>query len=191
MPKKFFEDRRPHNGMKYNEYLDYFKNKLEENFDEHIKLNFQRTNRIHKIYQIDNELKNIILRINSNQIWMVLTEAWCGDSAQSLPYIAIFAEQNPKIDLRILLRDSNLDIMDQYLTGTSRSIPKLISFDLDGNELFQWGPRPKKAQELIAKLRDEGIPKEKYLEELHKWYANDKGKSIEEEFKKILSKFSA
>ncbi len=115
---------------------------------------------------------------------MILTESWCGDSAQISPYIA---EQNQRIDLRILLRDENLDIMDQYLTdGKSRSIPKLIAFDCQGNELFQWGPRPAEAQAFVIKAKQDGIPKEHYLGKLHKWYASNKGKAIEDEFKKIL-----
>jgi hypothetical protein len=84
---------------------------------------------------------------------MVITETWYGDSAQNLPIIAKAAELNNKIDLRILLRDSNIDIIDHYLTnGQSRSIPILVAFDLDGNELFKWGPRPLTAKILVTNL---------------------------------------
>ena len=50
--------------------------------------------------------------------------------------------------MRILPRDEHLDIMDQYLTGGSRSIPKLVAFaEDDGREVFRWGPRPDGARE--------------------------------------------
>jgi hypothetical protein len=118
---------------------------------------------------------------------MVISEAWCGDSAQNLPYIAKIAECNPLINLRIILRDSNLDIMDLYLAdGKSRSIPKLVAFDEDGNELFQWGARPKEAQELVTRLKNEGMEKEKFLEQLHLWYGRDRGRTLENELKIIL-----
>ena len=59
--------------------------------------------------------------------WLVLTEAWCGDAAQSLPIINKMAEVSDNITLRLILRDENLDVMDQFLqNGRSRSIPKLI-----------------------------------------------------------------
>jgi len=90
--------------------------------------------------------------------------------------------------LRIILRDSNLDIMDLYLTdGKSRSIPKLVAFDEQGNELFQWGARPRQAQELVNRLRSEGMSKEIFLEQLHLWYGRDRGKSLESELKEIIS----
>ena len=67
---------------------------------------------------------------------MVITENWCGDSAQNLPYLKI-ASCNPLIDFRIILRDDNLDIMDLYLTDNkSRSIPKLIA--KENGRAFQW-----------------------------------------------------
>jgi hypothetical protein len=152
-----------------------------------VQLNYQRVSRILRTYKIDEELLGLIKKISSPQIWMVISEAWCGDSAQNLPYIAKIAEHNPLINLRIILRDSNLDIMDLYLAnGTSRSIPKLVAFDEDGNELFQWGARPKEAQELVVRLKNEGMEKEKFLEELHLWYGRDRGRTLENELKKIL-----
>ncbi len=121
--------------------------------------------------------------------WIVLTEDWCGDSAQNLPYIAKFAALNKNIDLRILLRDDNLDIMDLYLTnGKSRSIPKLIAIDSDGNELFVWGPRPAVIQDMVKAWQIEGKSKEIWQHELHSFYAKNKGKHLEEEFIKLLSR---
>ena len=118
---------------------------------------------------------------------MVLTEDWCGDSAQNLPYIAKIAECNSLIKLRILPRDQNLDLMDLYLTDQkSRSIPKLVAFDEFGNELFQWGPRPYEAQKLVMELNALGLSKNEFNEKLHLWYGRNKGKSIENEFVELL-----
>ncbi len=198
MPKKFFEDKRPHNGLTYNEYLNLFEKEIseKENIDldekekvlfDYTKLNYQRSLRIQKSYKPSEELVSIINGIKAPQLWMVLTETWCGDSAQNLPYIAKIAELNNNIELRILLRDDNLDIMDQYLTnGTSRSIPKLVAFDKDGNELFQWGPRPKAAQDLVIQWKAEGLSKDEFIEKLHLWYGRNRGKELEEEFLSLL-----
>jgi thioredoxin-like negative regulator of GroEL len=104
---------------------------------------------------------------------MVLTEPWCGDSAFLLPIIAEAAALSNHVTLRILLRDDNLDVMDQYLTGGSRSIPKLVAFSADGDELFTWGPRPEEARQLFASLREEHDDKMKAIEELIAHYEDD------------------
>ena len=94
---------------------------------------------------------------------------------------------NSNIDLRILLRDENPDIMDIYLTNGTRSIPKLVAFDENGNQLFEWGPRPKEAQRLIDQWKGEGIVKPELYEKLHLWYGRNRGKELEEEFLEIFS----
>jgi len=76
--------------------------------------------------------------------------------------------------------------MDQYLTNGKRAIPVLVAFDLDGNELFRWGPRPEAAAELFRECKEAGQAKETILEELHRWYAKDRGCTIEEELKSLL-----
>jgi len=197
MIHQFFLERRPHQGQKYEEYLQHFNKKIvsasnnnlinvQKKLIDRDKLNYQRSLRIHKTYSVDTQLCEIMKNISEPQLWMVITENWCGDSAQNLPYLAKIASCNPLIDFRIILRDDNLDIMDLYLTDNTRSIPKLISFSENGEELFQWGPRPKEAQELVYKLKSEGKSKDEYLEELHLWYGRNKGKNLESEIINIL-----
>lgn len=198
MNKTFFADKRPHMGLTYSQYIYSINKKIEsvnpsdldkELLDKHeiIKLNLHRSNRINKTYVVDETLCLKTMKINKKQLWMILTEDWCGDSAQSIPYIAKIAECNPLIELKFLLRDENTDIMDLYLTdGKSRSIPILVAFDTEGNELFQWGPRPKEADELVKTAKIEGKSKDQFLNDLHLWYAKDKGKSLEKEFSSII-----
>ncbi len=181
-------------GINYNTFTELTELKLnEEKFksDEKYnitKLNLHRSNRIYKTYSVSEHLKKLVTAIDQPQIWMIITEDWCGDSAQNLPYIVKIAELNPLITLKILFRDQNLDVMDLYLTnGKSRSIPKLIAFDENGNELFQWGPRPKLAQEVVDKAINSGLDKNAYLEKLHSWYSEDKGRTLEKEFSILLS----
>lgn len=198
MAHQFFIDRRPHDGMTYEEYKDKTEKKLfeieesenlPEGNDVFLKINTQRTKRIDKTYTVSLEMQKLLLEIDRPQIWMVLTEDWCGDSAQNLPYIAKMAAVNDKIDLRILERDENLDIMDEYLTnGTSRSIPKLVAFDEEGSELFQWGPRPVLAQTMVNEWKADGLTKDEFMKKLHLWYGQDRGKTIESEFEKAITK---
>lgn len=145
-------------------------------------LNLQRGNRISRTYILCNELKQLLSEISEPQLWIVITESWCGDSAQNLPYIAAMASQNHLIDLKILLRDSNPDIMNDFLTNGTRSIPILAAFNSAGDELFRWGPRPKAAVDLINQWKSEGLEKTEWVANLHLWYARNKGAEIEKEF---------
>ncbi|RID84305.1 thioredoxin family protein [Peribacillus asahii] len=85
---------------------------------------------------------------------IVLTADWCGDAALNVPIIQRMAEVSD-IELRFLIRDENLELMNQYLTnGTSRSIPIFIFIDKEGNEVRVWGPRADEIQQLVTSLRN-------------------------------------
>jgi hypothetical protein len=146
-------------------------------------LNGQRMHRVEKTIQILPAVQEQMLSIDSPQTWLVLTEGWCGDAAQSLPVMQALAGLNSRISLRLLLRDEHLELMDRYLTnGVSRSIPKLIALDpRTGQELFTWGPRPAALQESFIGMRSEGLPYDVIKEELQRWYNKDKTFSIQQE----------
>ena len=197
MAHKFFEDKIPHNGYTYEEYCKKTQNQInnanlanlskkETDRLKIIKLNQQRSCRIDKHHIVADEVREEVDKIFEHQIWMVITENWCGDSAQCVPYIAKIASLNNNIDFRIILRDSRPEIMDLYLTNGTRSIPKLIVFDEDGNEKFSWGPRPKEAQKLFSQWKAGGTVKPELYEKLHLWYSRDKGKNIENEILQLV-----
>ncbi|MGE8205293.1 thioredoxin family protein [Heyndrickxia sp. NPDC080065] len=91
---------------------------------------------------------------------IVITEDWCGDAMMNVPILLKIAEA-ANIDVRMILRDSNLELMDQYLTnGTARSIPIFIFIDQNGEEKAVWGPRAPKVQQMVTDLRADLPPKE-------------------------------
>lgn len=149
------------------------------------KLNIQRMNRLDKTATVLPALEEKIKHAKP-QKWLILTEGWCGDAAQNLPILIKIAELAPQIEVRFLLRDENLDIMDLYLTNGGRSIPKLIALSADGQELFNWGPRPLPAQEFLIELKKTNPPFDVLAEKLHKWYADDKNQHLQEEILALL-----
>lgn len=184
-------------GISYNEYMQQFKHEVENTSSESLvtdektdhnlkKLNFSRSTRIEKQYIPSGEIRVILDKIKEPQFWLVLSETWCGDSAQILPVLAKISRLNNNIKLKILQRDSNLEIMDQFLTNGTRSIPKLIAFGEGGNEFFNWGARPAKAQEIVNELKSRGLQKTEWLIDLHKWYASNRGKEIENEITQLI-----
>ena len=180
------------------EYQQYFEKKAEAELPpdtdletrehaQYTRLNWQRSARIRRTYRVSEDLQSVINAIDHPQIWLVITEVWCGDSAKNLPYMEKMAAINPLIKLRIILRDEHPEIIDRYLTNGTRSIPIVIAFDQAGIEIFRWGPRPHEAAELVASLKKQGLEKPQFLEQLHLWYGRNRGKVLEKEFLHLIS----
>jgi hypothetical protein len=107
---------------------------------------------------------------------LALSEDWCGDAVSTLPVLARLAEQ-AAVELRILARDANPDLMDQHLTSGSRSIPVIMFLDLDLRERGWWGPRPAPIQRW---MRTEGLmlPRDERNRKKRAWYARDRGRTV-------------
>ncbi|WP_127133179.1 thioredoxin family protein [Pseudoflavitalea rhizosphaerae] len=159
-----------------------------ESLAHYTKLNVQRMQRIDKTVQLLPEVSETLRAISKPQTWLVITEGWCGDAAQILPVLNAMAGENPLVQLKLVLRDENTELIDQYLTdGTSRSIPKLVVLDTETlEEKFNWGPRPAPLQELYKKMRTEGMDYVAIAQELHAWYAKDKTIHTQKEILKRL-----
>lgn len=183
------------NAYTYQEYRDMIDERMAEgkttgdNHSEamlhYTKMNVHRMDRQDKRVKLTEDVKKALDGVERKLIWLVLTEAWCGDAAQSLSAIQKMADYSGNVQARYILRDENLDIMDQFLTnGRSRSIPKLICLDAHSLEVLgTWGPRSEKAQKLYDEWRSvEGVAYQDVAEKLHKWYAKDRTESMQAEF---------
>lgn len=158
-----------------------------EDYFNYAKLNLQRMQRLDKTVVLNPDLLEALQKIRSNYIWLVLTEGWCGDAAQNLPVFAAIEKACNKITLKLFLRDENLEVMDRYLTGTSRSIPKLICVKSDSlEEVFIWGPRPNTLQELMIEqqLKEKPLAEKSLI--IQKWYNADKTQSVQNEFLELM-----
>lgn len=118
--------------------------KQSEQLTEYTSKNVAKMKTIDETIRVVPEIESLITSVRQRQTWIVLTEGWCKDAAQIVPVLHALAKLNSNIELRLLLRYDNLDLMDQYLTnGKSRSIPRLIAVDSDVmEELFNWGASP-------------------------------------------------
>ena len=144
------------------------------------KLNRQRMKRIDNTLEFTPEQLAPFKQIAKGLLWLVISEAWCADGAQIVPVLAKIAQSNPLIDLKIVLRDENPDLMNQYLTNGGKAIPILIIADAQSLEVLHvWGPRPKVATQMVeAYKKEHGKLTPEFKEDLQKWYNQDKGQSI-------------
>ena len=89
---------------------------------------------------------------------LMLAENWCGDVHRNSPLVARIAEAMPGAELRVFFRDQNLDLTDCFLNNGFRSIPVVVFFDKDWNEIGRWiersHPATAKAVHIRAKTLD-------------------------------------
>ena len=188
------------NAMSYEAYRALIQNRIDNNQStgtnhspsmvEYTRMNEQRMVRLDR--STKKKLPNTseqIGTIKDPQIWLVLTEGWCGDAAQTIPIMVKIAEENSNIEIKFLLRDKNLEVMDEFLTDGSRSIPKLAILDKNTLDVLgSWGPRPAELQEIF--LAEKAKPTFNYpdvLKILQLWYNKDKGVSTQSEIANLLS----
>lgn len=163
-------------------------NTQSEDLTHYTTLNEVRMNRLDKTIRIPEDIQSRIARLQNEYILLVISEGWCGDAAQILPVINKIALASDKLELRIVLRDENDELMNEYLTNGTRSIPKLILLDRETlAPLGSWGPRPVGAVELVNDFKTKfGKMTPEGKAELQKWYLQDKGISTMEEITELL-----
>jgi hypothetical protein len=146
-------------------------------------LNESRLKRLDKTMVVPEEISAKLKALESGYIWLVISEGWCGDAAQILPILNKMSLESDQIDLKIVFRDSNDDLMSHFLTNGARAIPKLIIIDKESGKVCNhWGPRPKGASDLIKNYKVQfGIVDEEAKTQLQMWYLHDKGLSTQNE----------
>jgi hypothetical protein len=154
-------------------------------------INRQRMVRLAKTIDLTQGVRLSANMIDRGQVWLIITEGWCGDAAQNIPVIEKIASESVNIETRYLLRDDNPELMDRFLTDGARSIPKLIAVDAESYEVLgTWGPRPKPAQQLFLEMKARGLEKPLILENMQRWYNTDKTLSAQAEFEILLKEWS-
>ena len=156
------------------------------------RLNEQRMHRLDKTVHLLPELAEALRQLPSRYTWLIITEGWCGDAAQIVPVLEAAAQASQgQVETRYLLRDENPDLMDRYLTNGGRAIPQLVVLHADTlAEAAHWGPRPAVAQELVRRLKAEGLSHEEFVLQLHTWYAHDKTQTTQHELLALVQQLS-
>ncbi len=151
------------------------------------KLNMSRMRRLNKTLGLPEKAVKSFKRINKRQTWLVIMESWCADGAQTIPVLNKICEEVTNLDLRIVLRDENPELMDLFLTSGTRSIPKLIVLDGDLNVVHTWGPRSGTVMNMVAAYKSQnGKIDDPFKEFLQIWYNRDGGMAIIEDLVKLV-----
>jgi hypothetical protein len=186
------------NRYSYEEYMNLSEELVEqkrttglsqnESLIEYTKLNYFRMTRVDKTMVVKHDVKDLIESIDEKKYLILITEAWCGDAAQIVPIIGRLAELNKNIELMIILRDENTELMDKYLTNGARSIPMLISLNKNFEEEWHWGPRPRPAQAMVIENKEtQALSFDEIKKQVQLWYAEDKTNTTQLEILKKIN----
>lgn len=151
------------------------------------KLNDKRMDRLDKKLKISEETEASISHLKNDFTFLVIAEGWCGDAAQIIPVLNKITEASSKIKLKIVLRDDNEELMNEFLTNGSKSIPKIIIVDNQNNVINSWGPRPSIATRMVLDYKEQnGSLDADFKKNLQVWYNKDKGINTQEDLIEIL-----
>jgi thioredoxin-like negative regulator of GroEL len=150
-------------------------------------LNDKRMDRLDKTLKISEETQNSLNQLKDGFTFLVIAEGWCGDAAQILPVINKIAEASTKINLKVVCRDENDELMNQFLTNGTKSIPKIIIVDNNNEVINSWGPRPSIAAKMVLDYKDKnGGLDDVFKKDLQIWYNKDKGTNTQKDLVELL-----
>lgn len=184
-------------AINYNSYREVVKSLLaegkstghtqSESLLHYSKLNDTRMNRLDKTTKINEDLVQAVSELPKKYTLLTISEGWCGDAAHVLPVLNKVSETSKNLDLKIVSRDENDDLMNQFLTNGSKSIPKVIVLDEANEVVSTWGPRPSTATEMVNNYKEvHGQLDAEFKKDLQLWYNKDKGQTIQNDLKKLF-----
>ncbi|MFS4482490.1 thioredoxin family protein [Hyunsoonleella sp. 2307UL5-6] len=190
-------------AISYNTYRDLINNLAENNGTTGIeqaealitytKLNARRMKRWDKTLKVSEKAQQKVAGFSRKTTWLVITESWCGDAAHVIPVLNKLAELNDNIDLKFVMRDENIELIDMFLTNGGRAIAKLIMLDTETGEVLNtFGPRPSEATTLVnAYKAKHGKLTPEFKEDLQVWYNKNKGQNIIDDVIQMQCSFEA
>src|SRR5512145_788690 len=97
--------------------------------------------------------RKFFARVTQVRYVLMMAENWCGDVHRNSPLVAHAVEAMPNAQLRVFFRDQNLDLTDCFLNNGFRSIPIVVFFDEDWNEVGRWIERAHAATAKVVGIR--------------------------------------
>ena len=140
----------------------------------------QRVNRYYNKIKniIPPEYKDRLSKLEYEVHIIVIVEDACWDSQFYVPILIHLTENNPKINVRLLNKYENIDILER--TNGGNKTPYVMFLSEDGYLIDRWVERPTAAYELIAKVRKQvgygSKNKNIYLKEYRKKFLKEQDK---------------
>jgi len=186
-------------GYSFENYLERIEDELEEQIElddpkelvQYYAINLQRSRRIKKTFRYNPGMEKKAKSYNADLKFLIISEGWCGDASQIVPIVDNLAN-TMGIESKIVFRDENLGLMEEYKTNGSLSIPIVIGVTPDGEEAFRFGPRPAKAMEFTNRFKrdPDKYSKDDFYEDLQRFYNENHGQDVISEILEMVEEYS-
>ena len=120
---------------------------------------------------------------------LVVTEDWCSDSANTVPYIARLVDGAPeRLEIRLINSQLGKTLMEAHRTPDGRAAtPTVVVLGADGRVIGVWTERPSSVQTWFLEKQNTTMQKALH-DELLAWYAKDAGTTTVAEIADILGR---
>jgi len=123
--------------------------------------------------------------------FLVVAEDWCGDSVNTVPYLARLVEQVPGWEMRIINSRRGADIMAANLTPDGReATPTILLLDSDDEQVGAFVERPTILQEWFLRAESD-LPRKELFDQKYTWYAEDAGEETVRELTELARQAAA
>lgn len=186
-------------GYNFDNYIERIEDELEEQIElddpkdyvQYYAINLQRMRRIRKTFKYNPGLEKKAKSITTDLKFLIISEGWCGDASQILPVVDTLAN-TMSIESKIVFRDENLDLMENFKTNGTLSIPIIIGVDPEGEEAFRFGPRTAKGMEFTNRFKKDPdkYSKDDFHEDLQRYYNENHGQDIIIEILNLIEEYT-
>lgn len=125
--------------------------------------------------------------------WRILAvaEDWCGDSANTVPYLVRLTEQAPNLEIRIVNSKIGRWVMERHKTPDGRAAtPTIVLLDQDGRERGCFVERPATLRAWVAENKPK-LSEDDFQTAKMAWYREDRGAATVAELVDLLEKAGA
>lgn len=188
-------------GVSYKKYKEIITRQEEEGIHssdkdikklaEYTRLNLSRIHRNDKTLVVEESvikpLKALTYKINI----LIIAEGWCGDAAQIVPVINKLVESSANLEMKLVFRDKDERLINQYLTRGGKAIPIVILLNAETfQEIAHWGPRPWPCAPFLKKYKvdPEHYTHDDFAKDIQNFYNQDKGQAISRELIQLIIK---
>ena len=186
-------------GYNFEDYLEQIEDELEKQIElddpkelvPYYAINLKQSRDIRKNFRYNPGMEKKAKSYNAELKFLVISEGWCEDASQIVPVVDRLAE-TIGVECKIVFRDENLELMEEYHTNGSFSVPIVIGVTPEGEEAFRFGPRPAKAMVFTNRFKKDPdkYSKDDFIEDLDRFYLENHGQDIITEILTLIEEYT-
>ncbi len=117
---------------------------------------------------------------------LVVAEDWCGDSVNTIPYVARLVEAVTSLEMRVIDSRVGRALMESHRTPDGRpATPTVVVLDGSFQEAGCWVERPSSLQSWFLENRPV-LDEDELYDRKYAWYEEDRGKETLREIVELL-----